>query len=1085
MKKWIIAVLLMVAPWLRAQNTTLTGTIAGPSGTGLNGVLQLQLVMPGAATIVAGCGGPLYILPQQISINVSNGNLVSPPNVWGADCLSPALIPYHVILRDTNGNQIVNDYWMIQGSTFNVGTAASAAPSGSNIVFTFPMTRLSYFSSLATACSTVASVGGTLYVDEAISPPAGFTCAANVWVAQGGVITLSGTANVFSSPFIYAPFGKWLVGSSSNAAAFTSLKSIPAEWYGADSTGTLDSTVAIEAAVESALLSSVAGTPSAGGSVPNVSLNAGNFNIGTPGGSALGTIILGALPAGAGLKGIRLIGAGINKTTVNWTGPATQPALAVTGFYGGVQGLTLTDAGTGWTAGIIQIENSGTFNGQTWPSSSDAQYTDLAIQCQFQPGNGFVIGGIGELSGQADQNAFTNIDVRNCGYGAAYVVAGNNTLGNMFYNNAPARNFYGLIDYNGNVGVKGKEWDHVGINFVAQAGAVMDIADVRGEEVVKWVGGGSNGAGSSVTLNSMNLNAHFVTSPIGTVSISKAGGSTTITPAYNLPIVCTGTGSSLSCNPTGISEPTNQLITFTSPQCFTSSTQGPAVGPATYVISDVSTAYLVKTKITSPFMDQSCLVAFGNTPFTETSSGDTMIEWGNATATTTGCPSSCSTTVTFSAPAFVNGDSINIAGATSAPVTLSGCVPVSGTSETCTASAAPTANVSGAVVTPGTQEVFHVTLDWPSSGGTYSLANSIMPDHTAGQSFVVGNTTGRATWQNNWWAANIVDPTNHTVFTCNGNIHANLYNGNAGVLKMPDCPGDNVAAFPLANGTSAVTQTSTDASTAVATDQFVQNIASNPPLSPYGGFGAFLNGALSSNNLGNGTYWVAIPGHPTPTITANNATDCYGYSSTMTKIVLGTITGTDYSGINQTIALNSGLASTYAASTVGNTVGFCAKGGSGGETLSVAITTTLISPECFGWATITLTTSPKFYTFPSCAPGTVGSTGTYLAIYGQGVANSGATVWVGDYFYQPGATIPELAPITTTTAFSGIGEVAVGLPVWLSFSSSTIPACTSSFKGAKEFVTDGSSTPTLWATYSGGGSTFGPVHCDGSNWRYF
>ncbi len=132
MKRFVALFLLMFATFCSAQNTALVGTFSGPSGSPpFNGVLQLQLYMPGAVRAVVGCGGSSdeYILPVQISITITAGGLVAAPNVWGADCLEPVGIPYKVTIRDNNGNIIVADYWLIQGTVFDIGQAQSAAPS--------------------------------------------------------------------------------------------------------------------------------------------------------------------------------------------------------------------------------------------------------------------------------------------------------------------------------------------------------------------------------------------------------------------------------------------------------------------------------------------------------------------------------------------------------------------------------------------------------------------------------------------------------------------------------------------------------------------------------------------------------------------------------------------------------------------------------------------------------------------------------------------------------------------------------------------------------------------------------------------
>ena len=111
-----------------AQNSQLSGTMTGPDGTPFNGYLKLALEQQGAA-IAPACtayGAPAQVLPGiTVTVKVSNGSLVSPPKVWGADCLQPGNIPYNITVQDIYGNTLYKDAWIIQGTTFDVGTAVS------------------------------------------------------------------------------------------------------------------------------------------------------------------------------------------------------------------------------------------------------------------------------------------------------------------------------------------------------------------------------------------------------------------------------------------------------------------------------------------------------------------------------------------------------------------------------------------------------------------------------------------------------------------------------------------------------------------------------------------------------------------------------------------------------------------------------------------------------------------------------------------------------------------------------------------------------------------------------------------------
>lgn len=111
-----------------AQNTQLAGTMTGPDGSAFNGYLKLALEQQGAS-ITPSCsayGAPSQVLPNlTVSIQISNSAMVNPPKVWGADCLQPHDIPYLVTVQDIYGNTLYKDEWLIQGTTFDIGTAVS------------------------------------------------------------------------------------------------------------------------------------------------------------------------------------------------------------------------------------------------------------------------------------------------------------------------------------------------------------------------------------------------------------------------------------------------------------------------------------------------------------------------------------------------------------------------------------------------------------------------------------------------------------------------------------------------------------------------------------------------------------------------------------------------------------------------------------------------------------------------------------------------------------------------------------------------------------------------------------------------
>jgi hypothetical protein len=110
-----------------AAATTLTGSMKGPDGTGLNGNLYLSLSQQGA--LLVGCGGPIQVVPTyEVRIAVSAGSVSG--SVYGNDCLNPQGTYYNVRFVDNQGNVLMTDRWILVGSTADVGTIVSAIISG-------------------------------------------------------------------------------------------------------------------------------------------------------------------------------------------------------------------------------------------------------------------------------------------------------------------------------------------------------------------------------------------------------------------------------------------------------------------------------------------------------------------------------------------------------------------------------------------------------------------------------------------------------------------------------------------------------------------------------------------------------------------------------------------------------------------------------------------------------------------------------------------------------------------------------------------------------------------------------------------
>jgi hypothetical protein len=188
-----------------AQNTTLTGTMTAPGGQPFTGYLWLSLSQ--VAISLSACGTPTYVLPNiPLEINVVNGNLIGTYVIWGDDCLNPSGDPYNVQIKDLNGNVLVTDQWLIQGSTFDVGTAVSALDN--------PI-----------ATSTGSGGGGTLGIGGGGT---GATTAAGALANLGGLPltggTLTGALNGTSASFSgnVAMAGSLAVAGSVTASAMLS-----------------------------------------------------------------------------------------------------------------------------------------------------------------------------------------------------------------------------------------------------------------------------------------------------------------------------------------------------------------------------------------------------------------------------------------------------------------------------------------------------------------------------------------------------------------------------------------------------------------------------------------------------------------------------------------------------------------------------------------------------------------------------------------------------------------------------------------------------------------------------------------------
>jgi hypothetical protein len=114
-----------------ASATTLTGTVTAPNGVGITGQLIFSLSQQAALATTGGCGGPAQIVPTyQVIVTVTAGALIGTPTLIGVDCLLPQNLYYNVIARDSNGNVLFTDKWIISGATQDIGMIVSAVVTG-------------------------------------------------------------------------------------------------------------------------------------------------------------------------------------------------------------------------------------------------------------------------------------------------------------------------------------------------------------------------------------------------------------------------------------------------------------------------------------------------------------------------------------------------------------------------------------------------------------------------------------------------------------------------------------------------------------------------------------------------------------------------------------------------------------------------------------------------------------------------------------------------------------------------------------------------------------------------------------------
>lgn len=186
--------------------TTLTGTLNGPDGTGINGNLYLSLSQQAALQSTGGCGGPIEVVPgilgpsqgYSIAIKVVNGALVSPPTIYGNDCMLPGGLYYNVLLTDNNGNTYFTDKWQITGSSIDIGTIVSVVITGT----TQTLGSTGFVQLVPAGTQTINQPSGTylgintMAVTGVLTLPDGSQCTTSGCFAFSNVVTLTGNQTI-------------------------------------------------------------------------------------------------------------------------------------------------------------------------------------------------------------------------------------------------------------------------------------------------------------------------------------------------------------------------------------------------------------------------------------------------------------------------------------------------------------------------------------------------------------------------------------------------------------------------------------------------------------------------------------------------------------------------------------------------------------------------------------------------------------------------------------------------------------------------------------------------------------------------
>jgi hypothetical protein len=644
----------------------------------------------------------------------------------------------------------------------------------------------SYSGDLAAACNDAVSKGAVLVLNTTTSPAGGLTCAADIFVAVGAKVAPQNSATVtFSTPHVNAPSAGW-IDDSHGIVVFTGVREIIADWFGADHTGTADSTQQIDWALHSASLAA----PGGHHNPPAVVLLAGVYKTGNPANGPPTVTVFGPGPNGF-IDGMQLIGSGKGTTILQYSGPSDAYAVLFDGGLGGISGMNIWDMGKGWVAGVGMIDNGGVvkgpwFQGYKFIRSTQNVFNDVSIYCHGQPGNGIQFGGFltDAPAAQADQSVLRNGGVSYCPYGVAFLQAGNNATQNTFLDSALGHSHIGIFaGQTEPLIVRGHEIDSEDVNFYQALGSQLFVRDTQTQNSIRQYAGLVGASGVSATFDGLVVNG------AGFRAQQSAGGSFTATanvtytaPPAAAPKVTIDFPWGTNFQGSGEYD-SNFVIETSAPHVLVEGDNVVLYDPKTNYFSRGSVYYLDNKPHRSksvPSETEAQYVYFSARQ-TETANGLTLTLEGNCKASLSAGDASL---VTFSSPCIAPGTVITLPGAGPGGAALTARVLSCEHGTACRLSAPAQKRVAGVTPLPAGKEAWQYQFAFAGYNGVFSIVNSFFGAGTMS----VSNNVGAETWISDGWADPIVDPTNHSVFTCNNTILGNR----SALGRMSDCAGANL-----------------------------------------------------------------------------------------------------------------------------------------------------------------------------------------------------------------------------------------------------------------------------------------------------